>query len=58
MLEEVKRVFSRFEVDFEATSAIGLDFLIVRAHIEHNLLRVAGLHVFLLNSPENKHVYR
>ena len=56
MLEEVKRVFSRFEIDFKSGCPVGLDFLVVGAHVEHDLLLITGLHVLLLNGPENQHV--
>ena len=58
MLEEVKGVFGGLEVDFEAAGGVGLEFLAAGTDVKHGLLFVAGLHVLLLDGPENQHVDR
>jgi len=57
MLEKVKRVFSGLEAHFEAASGIGFEFLEIRAHVEHDLLIIAGFYIFLLNRPKDQHVH-
>lgn len=58
MLEEVKRVFSRFEIHFKSTNIVGLDFLVAGTHVEYDLFFIAGFHVFFLNGPKNQQVHR